>query len=166
MNLSIRVAVAGDEGEILRLIRALAVYEREPDAVKATEASIHTALFAPGATVHAFIAEADSRAVGLALWFANYSTWTGTHGIYLEDLYVAGSARGHGVGRALLGRLAREARARGCARIDWAVLDWNVSAQAFYRRMGARALSGWQPWRIEGAALDALAAPAPAGRLP
>lgn len=158
MSMAIRVAVAGDEGEILRMIRALAVYEREPDAVKATEASIRIALFDPGATVHAFIAEADGRAVGLALWFLNYSTWTGSHGIYLEDLYLDEAARGRGVGRALLGAVAREARARGCARIDWAVLDWNVTAQRFYRRMGARGLTGWQPWRVEGAALDALAA--------
>lgn len=158
MSLVIRAAHPGDEATVLRLVRALAAYEREPDAVQATEASIAETLFAPGAQVFAFIAEWEEAPVGLALWFQTYSTWTGRPSLYLEDLFVDDSARGRGVARALMKRLAREAKTRGCARIDWAVLDWNVEAMAFYERIGGRRQHGWQPWRVHGAALDALAA--------
>ena len=95
--------------------------------------------------------------MGLALWFFNFSTWTGTQGIYLEDLFVDPAARGQGVGRALFAALAGEAKARGCARIDWVVLDWNEPALDFYRAIGAARTTGWQPWRLEGAALARLA---------
>lgn len=158
MTMTIRPAVPGDEATVLRLVRALAAYEREPDAVQATEASLTQTLFAANAQVFAHIAELDGTPVGLALWFQTYSTWTGRPTLYLEDLFVADSARGKGVARALMRQLAREAKARGCARIDWAVLDWNVDAMAFYERIGGRRQSGWQPWRLQGAALDALAA--------
>lgn len=158
MSLEIRWARPGDEATVLGLVRALAAYEREPDAVKATEASLAETLFAPGAQVFAFIAEWEGSPVGLALWFQTYSTWTGRPSLYLEDLYVGDAARGRGIARALMRRLAREAKARGCARIDWAVLDWNVEAMAFYERIGGRRQSGWQPWRVQGDALDALAA--------
>lgn len=156
-GLSVRRAAPGDEGAVLRLIRALATYEREPDAVKATEASLARVLFVPDPPVHALLAELDGRTVGLVLWFLNFSTWTGSQGMYLEDIFVEPAARGAGVGRALFQALAREARARGCARIDWAVLNWNSDAMAFYRRLGARAMSGWQPWRLDGEALRRLA---------
>lgn len=158
MTLEIRWARPGDEATVLALVRALAAYEREPDAVQATEASLTETLFAPNAQVFAFLAEADGAPVGLALWFQTYSTWTGRPTLYLEDLFVAESARGRNVARALMRRLAQEALARGCARIDWAVLDWNVDAMAFYERIGARRQTGWQPWRLTGPALDALAA--------
>lgn len=157
MSLVFRWAQPGDEAMVLRLVRALAAYEREPDAVQATEASIAETLFAPGAQVFAFLAEWEGAPVGLALWFQTYSTWTGKPSLYLEDLYVDGAARGRGIARALMRRLAQEAKARGCARIDWSVLDWNVEAMAFYERIGGRRQTGWQPWRVHGAALDALA---------
>ena len=157
MTLTIRPAVAGDEAAILQMVKDLALYEREPDAVKATEASIRDTMFAPGAQVFAFIADSDGAPVGLALWFITYSTWTGRPSLYLEDLFVAESARGQGVARALLQRLATEAKARNCARIDWAVLDWNEKAMQFYRHIGANPQVGWQPWRIEGDALARLA---------
>ena len=153
----VRPARIGDVPDILRLIRALATYEREPDAVRATEASLEATLFGADPQVHGHVAEGEGGVVGIAIWFMNYSTWTGRPGLYLEDLFVDPRARGSGAGRTLFRALAREALARGCARIDWAVLDWNEPAMAFYRAIGGRRQSGWQPWRIEGAALEALA---------
>jgi len=157
MSLSIRLARPGDEADILRLIRALATFEREPDAVVATEAMLTAALFSEGGHVHAHVAEREGRVVGLALWFLNYSTWTGRSGLYLEDLFVEDSERRSGVARALMAVLAREALARGCARMDWAVLDWNEEAMRFYRRLGGTPSAGWQPWRLEGDAIARLA---------
>jgi GNAT superfamily N-acetyltransferase len=154
----VRRAVAGDEGEILRMIVALATFEREPDAVKATEESLRALMFGDNPKVFAHIAEVDGQAIGLALWFLNFSTWTGRHGLYLEDLFVDAGARRQGVARALFATLAQEAAQCGCARIDWAVLDWNRSAMDFYESLGARRAEGWQPWRLDGAALTALAA--------
>lgn len=156
MTLIVRHAVRADVADMLRLIVALAVYEREPDAVRATEASLAETLFGEGAQVFAHVAEADGRVVGVALWFQTFSTWTGRPSLYLEDLFVEESARG-GAGRALMAALAREAKARDCARIDWAVLDWNEPAKRFYTALGARPSTGWEPWRIEGAALARLA---------
>lgn len=155
--LGVRAARPGDEGEILRMIVALATYERQPDAVRATEASLAELLFAERPSVWAHLAELDGRPVGLALWFLNFSTWTGRHGLYLEDLFVDRAVRRQGVARALFAALAREAHARGCARIDWAVLDWNRSAMDFYETLGAARCTGWEPWRLEGAALERLA---------
>lgn len=157
MSVVIRPARPGDEADILRLVIALAVYEREPDAVKATEDSLRATLFGDNPQVFAHLAELDGQTVGLALWFLTYSTWTGAPSLYLEDLYVAEPARDTGTGRALLATLAREARVRGCARMDWSVLDWNDKAKQFYRHIGAHHAAGWEPWRIEGDALDALA---------
>ncbi len=158
MSITVRRAVPGDEGHILRLIRHLATYERQPDAVEATEASLRETLFAQGAQVFAHIAVLEGAIVGIALWFLNYSTWTGRPGIYLEDLVVDETVRGSGAGRALFEELGREARRLGAKRIDWAVLDWNESAMAFYRAIGGRPQSGWQPWRIDGPVLEALGA--------
>ena len=155
---TVRAAVAADVPDILRMIVALAVYEHEPDAVKATEASLAALMFEGDPKVFAHIAELDDRPVGLALWFLNFSTWTGRHGIYLEDLFVDAGARRRGVARALFAALAREAERRGCARIDWAVLDWNRSAMDFYRSLGAARSAGWQPWRLDGTAMRRLAA--------
>jgi GNAT superfamily N-acetyltransferase len=160
MTLTIRTAEAGDEALVLAMIKALASYEREPDAVQATEASIRDTLFGPDPQVHSFIAELDGEAIGFALWFLTYSTWTGRPSLYLEDLFVEDTARGQGIARALFRRLAQEAKRRDCARIDWAVLDWNVDAMAAYERLGGRRQTGWQPWRLDGAALDRLAADA------
>lgn len=157
MTITIRPAVPGDELEILRLVKALAAYERMPDAVKATEASLRATLFEGTPRVWAHLAAADGEIVGVALWFMTYSTWTGSPTLYLEDLFVEERARGGGAGMKLLSALATEAVARGCGRMDWAVLDWNVSAKDFYRRMGAQPTSGWEGWRLEGTALERLA---------
>ncbi|WP_076068084.1 GNAT family N-acetyltransferase [Sphingomonas montana] len=153
----IRRVEPGDVEAVLALIVALAVYEREPDAVQATAASLHETLFGAAPQVFAHVAVLDGAVVGVALWFQTYSTWTGRPSLYLEDLFVAEAARGTGAGRALLRALAIEAGLRDCARIDWAVLDWNMEAAGFYTAIGARPSTGWQPWRIEGAALARLA---------
>ena len=157
MTVAIRAVQPGDEPEILRMIRALAHFEREPDAVVATETMLTENLFGEGSHVHAHIAERDGRAVGLALWFLNYSTWTGRPGLYLEDLFVDPGERRSGVARSLMVALAEAALARGCARMDWAVLDWNTEAMRFYERIGASRSAGWQPWRLEGEAIAELA---------
>lgn len=157
MTLSIRFARAGDEAIVLRMIRDLATFEREPDAVKATEDSIRTTLFGEAPQVFAFLAEIDGAPVGLALWFRTYSTWTGRPSLYLEDLFIDEAVRGQGIARKLFEQLAREAKIRDCARIDFAVLDWNVEAMAAYERLGARRQTGWQPWRLHGEALNRLA---------
>ena len=156
MSVSVRPAVPGDEGEILRMIRALALYEHEPEAVKATEESLRALLFGPAPKVFAHLAELEGRPVGLAVWFLNFSTWTGRHGLYLEDLFVDPEVRRAGVARALFRALAEEARARDCARIDWAVLDWNELGKSLYRSLGAKRAEGWETWRLQGEALDKL----------
>jgi GNAT superfamily N-acetyltransferase len=156
MTVTIRPARPGNEADILRLIKALADYEREPDAVEATAESLRAHLFADAPRVFAHVAEQDGRVVGIAVWFLTFSTWTGRHGIYLEDLFVDPAARGGGVARGLVGALAAEARVQGYARMDWAVLDWNEPAKAFYRRLGARHNVTWEPWRLDGEGLAAL----------
>ena len=157
MTISVRLATAADVRAMLRLIVALAVYEREPDAVKATPASLRETMFGSGAKVFAHVAEHAGEVVGVALWFETYSTWTGRPSLYLEDLFVDPAARGLGAGRALFVALAGEALRRRCARIDWAVLDWNETARDFYRAIGGFHATGWEPWRIEGDALESLA---------
>ena len=156
MSVTVRPARPGDEGEILRMIRGLATFERMAEAVEATEESLRATLFAENPQVFAHVAELGGRAVGLTVWFLNYSTWTGRPGIYLEDLFVDPEMRRAGVAGALFAALGAEAERRGCMRIDWAVLDWNVEAMRFYRAMGAGPTSGWQPWRLDGAALERL----------
>jgi GNAT superfamily N-acetyltransferase len=158
MTATIRPARPGDEADILRLIRALAEYEREPGAVENTADDLGAHLFADAPRVFAHVAELDGRIVGIAVWFLNYSTWTGRHGIYLEDLFVDPAVRGGGVARGLMRALAAEAAAKGYARMEWAVLDWNDLAKGFYRRLGARHNETWEPWRLDGDALRALAA--------
>jgi GNAT superfamily N-acetyltransferase len=155
-GVTVRRAVAGDEGEILRLIIALATYEHQPEAVRATEASLAAVLFNDDPRVFANMAEQNGRTVGFALWFLTYSTWTALPSLYIEDIYVEQECRGGGVGRRLFEALGEEARRLGCGRIDWAVLDWNEPAMAFYRRIGGRPAVGWQPWRLEGAAFERL----------
>jgi GNAT superfamily N-acetyltransferase len=153
----VRRAIPADVPAILHHIRALAAYEREPDAVQATEASLHDILFGLDAHVFAHVAEIEGEVVGIAVWFLNFSTWTGTAGIYLEDLYVADHARGTGAGKALFRALAQEAVAKSYARIDWAVLDWNEPAKDFYRAIGGQHQTAWEPWRLDGDALKELA---------
>ena len=157
MTVTIRPAEAADVGTILRFVRELAEYERAADKVVATEALLTDALFADQPAAFAVIAEIDGAPVGMALYFFNFSTWTGWRGLYLEDLYVTSEARGQGVGGALLTRLAGIAVARGCTRFEWAVLDWNAPAIAFYRSKGAEPMDEWRTYRVSGDALTKLA---------
>jgi GNAT superfamily N-acetyltransferase len=144
----IRPAVPEDVPTVLALIRELATYEREPDAVVATEDGLRTALFGDSPAVYCHVAEEDGEVVGFALWFLNFSTWLGRHGIYLEDLYVRPSHRGRGLGKALLETLTSIAAERGYGRVEWWVLDWNEPAQEFYRSLGARPMDEWTVWRL------------------
>ena len=157
----IRSARPDDVPTILALIHELAVYEREPDAVVATQADLEAALFSDGAALFGLIAEhpgADGPVIaGFALWFLNFSTWVGRHGIYLEDLYVRPELRGYGYGRALLVELAAIADARGYGRVEWSVLDWNEPAHRFYASLGAVPMHEWTTWRLTGEALPKLA---------
>ncbi|MDT8759913.1 GNAT family N-acetyltransferase [Sphingomonas psychrotolerans] len=153
----IRPATPADAGLILRFIRELAEFEREPDAVEATEEMLATALFGARPAAEAVIAELDGAPVGFALFFQNFSTWTGRPGLYLEDLYVTPAARGSGTGTALLRHLAGIALDRGCGRFEWAVLDWNEPAIQFYRAMGAVGMDEWRVQRVAGDALVRLA---------
>jgi GNAT superfamily N-acetyltransferase len=156
----IRAARPDDVPTILRLIRELAEYERAADEVHATEELLRDALFGAEPRVHVHIAEHTDRSVaGFALWFVNFSTWLGRHGIYLEDLYVRPELRGFGYGRALLSELAAMCAERGYARLQWWVLDWNEAAQGFYRQLGARPMDEWTVWRVAGEALNRLGTP-------
>ena len=153
----IRPATPADIATMLRFVRELAAFEREPDAVAATEAMLADALFGAAPAAEALIAEDDTGPLGFALFFHNFSTWTGRRGLYLEDLYVTPDARGKGVGTALLRHLAGIAVERGCARFEWSVLDWNADAIAFYRQMGAVGLDEWTVQPVSGEALARLA---------
>lgn len=160
----VRPATPEDVATLHRFIRELAEFEREPDAVTATEAQLSRALFAGADTpsgrpaLYAHVAEADGEIVGMAIWFLNYSTWTGNHGIYLEDLYVAPAYRSRGVGGALMAELAAIAVEQGYDRFQWWVLDWNAAAIDVYRRLGAVAMDEWTVHRLSGDALRDLAA--------
>ena len=156
-TVTLRPATPDDVATILRFVQDLAAFEREPDAVEATEAMLSEALFGPQPAAEAVIAEEAGAPVGFALFFHNFSTWKGRRGLYLEDLYVTPVARGRGVGGALLRYLAGIAVERNCARFEWAVLDWNVDAIAVYRRMGAVGLEDWTVQRVEGEALRRMA---------
>ena len=155
--IAIRPATPADVPQILQFIRDLATFEREPDAVVATEALLAKALFAEK-SAEALMAQVDGVSVGFALFFHNFSTWTGRKGIWLEDLYVDPPARGQGVARALLRHIARLALERDCARFEWAVLDWNQTAIDVYRKIGAVGMDEWRIQRVSGAALKRLAA--------
>jgi GNAT superfamily N-acetyltransferase len=154
----IRPAIPADIATIRQLIVDLAVYEREPEAVKASEADLHQALFGAPPIAEAVLAEHDDELVGLALFFTSFSTWEGRGGLYLEDLFVRPAARGLGIGKALLGHLAGIAVARGYARFEWQVLDWNGPAIGFYRALGAKPQAGWTVMRLDGEGLARLAA--------
>ncbi|AVQ05673.1 TPA: GNAT family N-acetyltransferase [Xanthomonas vasicola pv. zeae] len=154
----IRSATPDDVPLLHELITALAVYEREPDAVKASLEDLRTSLFGEGATAHALICEQDGQALGFAVYFFNYSTWLGRNGLYLEDLFVRPQARGKGAGLALLRHLAQLAVQRGCGRFEWSVLDWNQPAIDFYQAVGARPMDGWTVYRLDGERLVAFAA--------
>ncbi len=159
MNTDIRIEPVseGDVPLLLRLIKALAEYERLSGEVIATEALLHDALFGAKRGAEAALAYVGSDAVGFAVWFYNFSTFVGRPGLYLEDLFVLPEWRGRGVGRALMGHLARVAVARDCGRMEWAVLNWNDPAIRFYRTIGAQAMDGWTVYRLAGGALTKLA---------
>ncbi|GIW13440.1 MAG: GCN5 family N-acetyltransferase [Tepidiforma sp.] len=153
----IRAAGPADLDVIVELIRALAEYEREPDAVRLDRDVLAEHLFGPRPYAEVLLAEDGEGVQGFALFFHNFSTWEGRPGIYLEDLFVRPGARGRGYGRALLARLAALAVERGCARLEWSVLDWNEPAIGFYRALGARAMAEWTTYRLDGPALRRLA---------
>jgi len=157
MSVAIRFAGPADAATLHRFIVGLAVYEREPDAVQVTPAELAAQLAAPRPPFECLLAERDGTPAGFALFFQSYSTWRGRPGVYLEDLFVDEAHRRRGVGTALLRRLAALAVERGCARLEWAVLDWNEPAMAFYRTLGAEPLDEWTTWRVSGAALARLA---------
>ncbi len=153
----IRSAQSGDAPLILELIRALAEYEKLSHEVVASVEALDAHLFGERPYAEALIAEVEGVAVGFALYCGNYSTFLGRPGIYLEDLFVQPPQRGRGIGKRLLGSLAQIALARGCGRLEWAVLDWNEPAIAFYRSLGARQLNEWIGNRLTGEALHSLA---------
>lgn len=159
MHSTIRVATPADVPEMHAMIRELAEYERALDLVVASESDLREALFGNGngtggaPALHAHVAEVGGALVGIALWFLSYSTWTGTHGIYVEDLFVRPAARGQGAGRALLRTLAGICVERGYRRMAWSVLNWNESALGFYRSLGAKPMAEWTTYRLTDDAL-------------
>jgi GNAT superfamily N-acetyltransferase len=160
-SLNLRPATPADVPQILQFIRDLATYEREPDAVHATEADLLRDGFGPAKRFDCLIAEITKKEsitpAGFALYFHNYSTWRGHAGIHLEDLYVSPEHRGKGIGKALLTRVAAIAVEEGCHRFQWDVLEWNTPAIGFYEQMGAKMLMEWRTMRVTGEALPALA---------
>ena len=156
-SISLRPAAPEDAPVLLTLVRALAEYERAPADVVATESDYGRALSASPPEMEALLAEEHGVPLGFALFFPTWSTWRGRPGIHLEDLFVVPEARGRGIGRSLLSRVAAIAVERGCARLEWQVLDWNEPALAFYRSLGARSLNEWIAMRADHAALEALA---------
>lgn len=156
--LTLRAATPSDIPHILAFIRELAEYEREPEAVLATEADLLRDGFTEPRRFHCVMADWNDTPTGFALYFYNYSTWEGRAGIYLEDLYVQPTYRGKGIGKALLIKLAAIAVDEGCARFEWSVLDWNQPSIDFYHSMGAVMKREWRGMRVEGQALKKLAA--------
>ena len=155
--LHIRPATIADAPVILRLIRGLAEYERLLDECVATEAQLRDTLFGDRPQAEVVIADWNGEPAGFALFFHNYSTFLAQRGLYLEDLFVLPTHRGHGIGKALLAHLAQLAIARGCGRFEWSVLDWNASAIGFYRALGAVPMEDWTIMRLSGEALGRLA---------
>ena len=155
--ISIRLATRADVGLVASLIRGLAEYGRLADQVTMTEELLERHLFEEPRAAEVVIAEVDGETAGFALFFSTFSTFLGRPGIYLEDLFVLPDYRGHGVGLALLRHLAGLCRERGCGRLEWSVLDWNVDAIRFYERLGARPTAGWTVYRLAGPALERLA---------
>lgn len=161
-TLSIRPATPADTELILRFVRELAAYEHAEHEVLATPAHVQRTLFAPDPKVFGLVCLDGDTPVGFAVYFFNYSTWQGRHGLYLEDLYVSPASRGLGAGKALLQHLARIAVEQDCGRFEWSVLDWNAPSIAFYESLGALPQNEWVRYRLTGEALQALAEGRPA----
>jgi GNAT superfamily N-acetyltransferase len=157
MSLIIRRARPDEAGLVLSLVRELAEYEKLLHEVEATEAMISEALFGSNARLFCDIAEWNGEAAGFAVWFINFSTFSGRSGIYLEDLFVRPELRGKGIGKALLSHLAKECVANGWSRLQWSVLDWNTPSIEFYKSLGAVLMDEWTVCKVAGPALAALA---------
>lgn len=153
MSITIREAVANDAKTIYDFINELAIYEKEPDAVKTTVEETKEKIFGEKSTVKAIICEENAIAIGMAVYFYNYSTWLGKNGIYLEDLYVSESKRGLGAGKAMLKYLAKKALEENCGRFEWSCLDWNTPSRNFYESIGAKSQDEWIGYRLEGESL-------------
>ena len=164
----IRSITEDDVPAVVGLVYELAEYERLVELCHLTEDQLTAALFGPSPALFGLVAVADGTVVGYALYFLNFSTWEGVHGIYLEDLYVRPDQRGSGIGRALLTALAEIANERRYARVEWSVLDWNEPSISFYRSLGAESMDGWTVFRLAGPALRraARAVDAPRGATP
>ena len=154
--MKIRPAQSDEAAIILQLIKDLAEYEKAPDEVITTEKEIIETIFADNPKVFCDFVEVDGDIAGMAIWFLNYSTWQGKHGIYLEDLYVKPEFRGRGYGKSLLQHLASICNEHGYGRFQWWVLDWNSPAIEFYRSLGAEAMSDWTVYRVSGEPLRRL----------
>ncbi len=157
-SFAIRTATEADVPVIASLIRELAEYERAPHEAIATEEGLRDVLFGERPAAEVLLALENEEAVGFAVYFFNFSTWLGRPGLYLEDLFVRPTLRGKGYGRALLQRLAQIAHARGCGRMEWAVLDWNEPAIGFYKKLGAQPLDEWTVFRLTADGIARLAA--------
>jgi GNAT superfamily N-acetyltransferase len=157
MSLAIRPARPGDTALVLQFVRELAAYEKLTHECVVTEAMIEEALFGPNTRLFCDIAEWNGEPVGNAIWFLNFSTFTGRHGIYLEDLFVRPAFRGHGIGKGLMVHLARRCVAEGWTRFEWSVLDWNTPSIDFYKSIGAQLKDEWTICRVSGDALKQLA---------
>lgn len=153
----IRRAEVSDVDTMVQLIHELAAYERAPEQCHITPDQLHTALFRESPALFAHVAELDGEVVGCALWFLNFSTWDGVHGVYLEDLYVRPQARGSGLGTALLAALAEECVRQGYTRLQWWVLNWNAPTIGFYHSIGAKPMDEWTVFRVTGDELARLA---------
>ncbi len=158
MHLRIETATADDIPSIVHLVKQLAIYEKLAGQMVASEDDFRRALFSPQANVDALMAFADGSPVGFALYFYTFSTFLGRRGIYLEDIFVEPEFRGKGIGKALLGRLARIAQEQNCGRMEWSVLTWNQPSIDFYHRLGAATMEEWRICRLTGEALERLAA--------
>src|ERR1700726_2257397 len=157
MSLIIRRARPGEAGLVLSFVRELAEYEKLLHEVEATEAMLAAALFGDNPRLFCEIAEWDGEPAGFAVWFVNFSTFSGRSGIYLEDLFVRPAQRGNGIGRALLVGLAKACGANGWSRLQWSVLDWNTPSIEFYKSLGAELMAEWTVCTLDGPALTALA---------
>ncbi|MGW6730308.1 N-acetyltransferase family protein [Nocardia sp. NPDC055029] len=160
MSALVRRATPADVPALVGLVHDLAEYEKAPEECTLTAEQLDSALFGTAPALFAHVAENDGVVVGCAIWFLNYSTWDGVHGIYLEDLYVRPETRGTGLGRALVAALAAEAVEHGYSRVSWSVLTWNTPSIAFYESLGAAPQDEWVGYRLAGAELTALAATA------